>query len=396
MRPYLVGIPAVLLVLAVRPTAPPNEHASFVTTLGRDTVVIESFTRTANKLDGDMVVRVPGTVICHYELDLGGSGNITKSVVDVKPVSAANVPARHVTLNYVGDSLRVDVDSAGMHSQFVRAVEKNAYPQFMTGFGSSYGLYSSLGVYEVLFAQLGAKFDSATIPSIDMQSGRTVKRDFVRRSPTAIDADYFRIAWTHLTLDDSGHIVSADADQTTEKTKTQRTAYIDPQKVAKQFASDDKSGKGLGIASPSVTEKATLGGKLVVVLYSSPRRRNRTILGNVVPFGQVWRTGANQATVLVTDDGLDIGGTSIPGGSYSLWTEPKKDGSVDLIVNGQYGQWGTNYDSTRNVARVPMKASTASSPQENFTINITPTNGNGGEMKIAWDTFMWTVPITMK
>lgn len=395
MRPFLVSLPLVL-VLSVRPKAPANEQASFVTTLGRDTVVIESFTRTANKLDGDMVVRVPGTVLCHYELDLGSGGAITKSVVDVKPVSAPNVPARHVTLTYVGDSLRADIDSAGVHSQFVRAVEKNAYPQFMTGFGSSYGLYSSLGVYEVLFAQLGEKFDSVTIPSIDMQSGRTVKRDFVRRAPTTIDADYFRIAWTHLTLDDSGHIVSADADQTTEKTKTQRTAYIDPQKVAKQFASEDKSGKGIGIASPSVTEKATLGGKLVVVLYSSPRRRNRTILGNVVPYGHVWRTGANQATVLVTDDGFDVGGTSLPGGSYSLWTEPKKDGSVDLIVNGQYGQWGTNYDSTRNVARVPMKASTTSSPQENFTINIAPTNGNSGEMKIAWDTFVWTVPITMK
>jgi len=300
-----------------------------------------------------------------------------------------------VTLTYAGDSLRVDIDSAGVHSQFVRAVPKDAYPQFMTGFGSSYGLYSSLGVYEVLLTQLG-KFDSVTIPSIDMQSGRTVKRDFVRRSPTTVDADYFRIAWTHLTLDNSGRIVSADANETTEKTKTQRTAYIDPQKVAKQFASEDKSGQGIGIASPSVTEKATLGGKLVVVLYSSPRRRNRTILGNVVPYGQVWRTGANQATVLVTDEAFDLGGTSIPGGSYSLWTEPKKDGGVDLIVNGQYGQWGTNYDSTRNVARVPMKASTVSSPQENFTITITPTNGSSGDLKIAWDTFIWTVPITMK
>ncbi|HSC30533.1 MAG TPA: DUF2911 domain-containing protein, partial [Gemmatimonadaceae bacterium] len=154
--------------------------------------------------------------------------------------------------------------------------------------------------------------------------------------------------------------------------------------------------KGLGIASPSVTEKATLGGKLVVVLYSSPRRRNRTILGTVVPYDQVWRTGANQATVLVTDDAFDIGGASVPGGSYSLWTAPKKDGSVDLIVNGQYGQWGTNYDSSRNVARVPMKVARASTPQENFSITIAPTNGSGGELKIAWDTFVWTVPITMK
>jgi len=394
MRPLLVSLP-VVVALAVRAAAPAPEQASFVTTLGRDTVVVESFTRTAAKLDGEMVVRVPGTVLCHYEVDLGNGGTVTKSVVDVKPVSAPGVPARHVTLTYVGDSLRVDIDSAGVHSQFVRVVPKDAYPQFMTGFGSSYGLYSSLGVYEVLLAQLG-KFDSVTIPSIDMQSGRTVKRDFVRRSPTTVDADYFRIAWTHLTLDDSGRIVSADANETTEKTKTQRIAYIDPQKVAKQFASEDKSGKGIGIASPSVTEKATLGGKLVVVLYSSPRRRNRTILGNVVPYGQVWRTGANQATVLVTDDAFDLGGTSIPGGSYSLWTEPKKDGGVDLIVNGQYSQWGTNYDSTRNVARVPMKVSTVSSPQENFTITITPTNGSVGDLKIAWDTFIWTVPITMK
>lgn len=394
MRAYLVGIP-VLLALTARSTPPADERASFVTTLGRDTVVIESFTRSATRLVGDIVVRVPNTVLCHYELDLGNNGNVTRSMLDVKPLTG-NAAEKKVTLDYAGDSVRVDVDSAGQHDKSTRQVAKDAYPQFMTGFGSSYGLYSSLGVYEVLLAQLGAKFDSVTIPSIDMQSGRTVKRDFVQRSPTRVDADYFRIAFTHLTLGDSGQILSADASETTEKTQTHRTAYMDPQKVAKQFVSDDKSGKGIGVASPSVTEKATLGGKLVVVLYSSPRRRNRTILGTVVPYDQVWRTGANQATTVVTDDAFDIGGTSIPGGSYSLWTEPKKDGSVDLIINGQYGQWGTNYDSTRNVARVPMKVSTAPSPQENFSINLTPTTGSSGELKIAWDTFIWTVPITMK
>lgn len=394
MRASLVSI-ALLLPLTARFAAPANEQASFVTTLGRDTVVVESFTRTAQRLIGDIVVRVPSTMLCHYELDLGSAGNVTRSVLDVKPVGT-NGPERRVTLDYVGDSLRIDADSAGQHEKVTRAVEKNAYPQFMTGFGSSYGLYSSLGVYEVLLAQLGANFDSVTIPSIDMQSGRTVKRDFVKRSPTKVDADYFRIAWTHLTLGDSGQIVSADASETTEKTQTQRTAYIDPQKVAKQFASDDKNGKGLGVASPSVTEKATLGGKLVVMLYSSPRKRKRTILGTVVPYDQVWRTGANQSTTLVTDAGFDLGGTSFPAGSYSVWTLPKKDGSVDLIINGQYGQWGTDYDKSRDVARVPMKVSTASKPQENFTIDITPTNGNSGEIKIAWDTFVWTVPITMK
>lgn len=393
MRAFLVGIPVLLALTLSSP--PVGEQASFVTTLGRDTVVIESFTRSPTRLVGDIVVRVPNTVLCHYELDLGTTGSVTKSVLDVKPLTG-NAPERKVTLEYNGDQLSVDVDSAGQHNKTTRQVPKDAYPQFMTGFGSSYGLYSSLGVYEVLLAQLGTKFDSVSFPSIDMQSGRTVKRDFVQRSPTRVDADYFRIAFTHLTLGDSGQIVSADASETTEKTQTHRTAYMDPQKVAKQFVSDDKGGKGIGVASPSVTEKATLGGKLVVMLYSSPRRRNRTILGTVVPYGQVWRTGANQSTTLVTDDGFDIGGTSFGGGSYSVWTEPKKDGSVDLIINGQSGQWGTNYDSTRDVGRVPMKVSTASTPQENFSITITPTTGNSGEIKIAWDTFIWTVPITMK
>ncbi|HSC32668.1 MAG TPA: hypothetical protein VLD17_13110, partial [Gemmatimonadaceae bacterium] len=73
MRPLLVGIP-LFVAWFVRPTTPANEQATFVTTLGRDTVVIESFTRTATKLTGDMVVRVPGTVLCHYELDLGSGG----------------------------------------------------------------------------------------------------------------------------------------------------------------------------------------------------------------------------------------------------------------------------------------------------------------------------------
>ena len=372
-----------------------DERASFVTTLGRDTVAIESFTRTAAHLEGDIVVRVPSTVLCHYALDLTPNGSVSKSVLDVKPLGDTKVPERHVTLAINGDSLRVDVDSSGQRQKSGRVLEKGAFPQFMTGFGSSYGLYSSLGVYEVLLAHLGASFDSVTIPSINMATGRTVVRQFVRRSPTLVDADYFRIAWTHLTLDASGQITSADAMETTEKTQTHRTDYIDAQQAAKRFVAADKAGKGIGTASPSAVAKGTVGGQLVVAAYSSPRRRNRTILGTVVPYDKVWRTGANEATTLFSDHALVIGGATIPGGTYSLWTLPKQDGTVQLIINGQHGQWGTDYDASRDVARVPMQVTKAAAPQDDFAIAIDG-SGSTGALRISWDTFVWTAPIALK
>jgi hypothetical protein len=210
-----------------------------------------------------------------------------------------------------------------------------------------------------------------------------------------VDADYFRIAFTHLTLDASGQIVSADASATTEKTQSHRTDYIDVPQAAKQFVAADKSGKGIGVASPSAVAKGTIGGEQVVVTYSSPRRRNRTILGTVVPYDHVWRTGANEATLLFTDHALDIAGTTIPAGTYSLWTLPKPDGSVQLIINGQHGQWGTDYDASRDVAKVPMQVSKAASPQDDFSIAVTG-SGSAGEMRMAWDTFVWSVPIVVK
>ena len=220
-------------------------------------------------------------------------------------------------------------------------------------------------------------------------------RQFVRRSPTLLDADYFRIAWTHLALDASDQIVSADASETTEKTRSVRTGYIDVPAAAKQFVAADKAGKGVGIASPSAVARGTVGGELIVAAYSSPRRRNRPVLGTVVPYDKVWRTGANEATTLFFDRALEIGGASIPAGTYSLWTLPKRDGTVQLIINAQHGQWGTDYDASRDVARVPMKAAIAAAPQDDFTIAIAG-SGSPGELRIAWDTFVWTVPITVK
>ena len=392
----IMNVSFAALVAAQLASTPADDKGSWVTTLGRDTVAVESVARTGNRVAGDIVVRIPSTVRLHYEVELRADGSVARSTLDTDPMGAKDIPSNHVVFDFDADSVRSTVESAGQKRKVTRAMPKGTVPMFMTGFGASYGLYSSLGLYELLLARTKpAPNDTLKIPAIDIATGAMSKRAFLARSATQVDVDYFGILWTHLTMDASGRITGADARATTEQTQSQRTAFVDIAAIAKSFASADHSGKGVGPASPNLIEKGSLGGQLVVVTYGSPRRRGRTVLGAVVPYDQVWRTGANEATVLMSDKNMTIGGAPVPAGAYSLWTIPKADGTVQLIINKQHGQWGTSYDPAQDLVRVPMKSSTAPSPQENFAINLAGT-GDAGELRMSWDAFMWSVPISVK
>jgi DUF2911 family protein len=376
--------------------APADEKTSFITTLGRDTVVVETVGRTGNRVTGDIVVRVPATVRVHYDVELRADGSVARSSYESDPMGAKNMVGRRLTLDFDGDSVRATIDSAGQSRKVVRPMPKGVVPMLMTGFGASYGLYSAMGLYELLLERTKPSGnDTLIVPAIDIANGAISKRKFLARSGSQIDVDYFGFLWTHLTVDPGGRITAADARETTEQTQTQRAAAVDIGALAKSFASADRSGKGVGAASPNLIAKGAIGGQPVVVSYGSPRRRGRVILGAVVPYDKVWRTGANEATVLTFDRDMTIGGAEVPAGAYSLWTIPKPDGTVQLIINRQHGQWGTNYDPAQDLVRVPMKASTAPAPQENFTIDI-PSSGSAGELRISWDVFVWSVPIALK
>ncbi|MEO7039301.1 MAG: DUF2911 domain-containing protein [Gemmatimonadaceae bacterium] len=387
---------AVVAALNFAPTSAVDGKSGWITTLGRDTVAVESAVRAGNRVTGDIVVRVPNTVRLHYDVELRTDGSVARSTVDTDPMGAKNMAARHIVLDFDADSVHASIDSGGTKHKVARALPKGAIPTFMTGFGASYGLYSSMALYELALQHTRpAVNDTLAVPGVDIATGALARRRFIARSATLIDVDYFGILWTHLTVDASGNITAADARSTTEQTETQRTAYLDPAVFAKSFAQADHSGKGVGLASPNQIEKGTIGGETIIVAYGSPRRRGRTILGTVVPYDRVWRTGANEATTIVFDKDLVIGGSPVPAGAYSLWTIPKADGTVQLIINREHGQWGTEYDPDKDLVHVPMQASTAPSPQENFAINITNA-GNAGALRISWDAFVWSVPITAK
>jgi hypothetical protein len=372
--------------------SPAGDSAGFVTVLGRDTIALESFSRSATRLQGDIVLRVPGTVHFRYTLDLNVEGTVSRSVVELRPLGAPSLVGRRVTLDFVGDSVRVAIDSAGTTQRVTYAARAGTVPLLTTGFDSSFGIYASFGMYELLFSLPSFRLtDTTTVPVIGALSARVGTKRFARRSASQVDADFFGIAWTHLAVDDGGHIVGADASATTEKTRTLRTGPIDVARAAKGFAARDRAGKGIGIASPPDSVRTTFGAAHLAIDYSSPRRRERTILGGVVPYGQVWRTGANAATTLWIDRPVTIGTTVVPAGGYSLWTLPTTTG-VELIINRQHGQWGTEYDPSQDLARISMLVSAESMPEENFTIAVS-VQGDTGDLLIQWDRFVWRVAV---
>ena len=133
-------------------------------------------------------------------------------------------------------------------------------------------------------------------------------------------------------------------------------------------------------------------GKTVTIQYSRPSMRGRKIFGGLVPYGQVWRTGANAATSLKTDVDLTIGGASVPAGSYTLYTLPGMK-SWKLIINKQTGQWGTEYSEGQDLARVDMKVSQASSGMETFTISLNKTSATSATLKLDWENTIASVEV---
>ena len=133
--------------------------------------------------------------------------------------------------------------------------------------------------------------------------------------------------------------------------------------------------------------------KTVTIDYSAPSMRGRKIMGELVPYGQVWRTGANQATTLTTNADLMLGTLHVPAGTYTLFTIPGEK-EWTLIVSKKTGQWGTQYSEADDLGRVPMKVGSAKSATEQLTYAIDDTP-SGGTLRIDWGTTSASVPFTV-
>ena len=148
--------------------------------------------------------------------------------------------------------------------------------------------------------------------------------------------------------------------------------------------------------SPPESVTCTLAsGKTIKVDYSSPRAKGRKIYGSLVPYGLVWRAGANEATTFHTDVDLTADGKKIPAGDYTIFTIPNAD-KWTLVISKKTGEWGTDYPGESNdLARVDMKVSALSAPMEDFTISFVQ-SGKSCTMQMDWESTRASIDLAAK
>ena len=146
--------------------------------------------------------------------------------------------------------------------------------------------------------------------------------------------------------------------------------------------------------SPPASVAATIAGKKITVEYYAPSMHGRKVMGGLVPFGEVWCTGANWATKITSEAPLQMGSLKLPAGSYSIWTLPNAN-EWTLIINKRTGQFHEDYDSSTDFGRTRMNFKTLASPVETFKIELRSDGSNQGTLALDWETTEASIPFTV-
>jgi Protein of unknown function (DUF2911) len=371
------------------PTTPAVASTTLLTRLGADTLAVEQFTRTATHMEGMLVSRIPSTRVSRYSVDLGPNGLPTRADYSVRKGDGTPLPGelQSLSVRYSQDSVHlVGHRSAGDTTRAIAA--RGEILPYAT---------NSYGLYELAFARLlAAGRDSIQFSLVPLVlQVRTVTPLAVK----LIGKDSARIDFFGNPLyarhDGRGGIQLIDGSKTTVKVRVDRVAEADLQAIGRLWAVADDANSPMGQASTRDTINATVGRAHVWIDYGRPALRGRDVwVSNTVLGDTLWRTGANAATQLRSDVDLVIGGAAVPAGTYTLWTAVGA-GGYRLVVNRQFGQWGTVYDSKRDLVRVPLRESSVAQPVERFTIGLEP-QGATGLLTFTWGTKQLSVPISAK
>ena len=381
--PARTALAALALSLAAAPAAA-QESGAFIVRLGRDTVVVDQFTRTGSRIEGTLVGRTPRTSVRTYTATLRSDGSIERVQITTRP--EPGTPPQTVTITTGADSAEWRI-ARGDSVQSARvAAGVDAYPW----------VFNAWALAEPLIAAARARgVDSAAVPTVSAGARQTRPVSIIRHGA---DSVLIRSGngVTRARVDARGRVLGAHSPESTFKADVERVASADANAIAAAWAARDQAGEQMGSLSPRDSVAADINGADVSVAYGRPSMRGRRIMGQVVPYGQVWRTGANEATHFRTDRDLMFGETRVPAGSYTLWTVPGPEGWT-VIFNRQTGQWGTVYDPAQDLARFPASADRApGAPVEQFTMRFEASEcGDGGALQMVWENTRVSVPFTV-
>ncbi len=389
------------ILLACGDSTPP-EHYGFVAVLGNDTVAVERITRSPRELVVDGVDQWPFVRKRHTEFKLASDGKIRHMVMDIRTPNAPT-PAergRRVTADFSDKTVAISIqDSSGVRDT-----------SFNTG-GAITVPHASM-MYSVIELEIAAALRQAAseglhagdsvmfrqfYPDRDVGPSFVLHRGYVHPlGDGKVDLRHDWLAGTGtVQVDSSGRMLAYSGMRSTYKVSVTRTATApDVEAIGDRLAAAERR-TGPRQLSVRDTARATIGPVSLTVDYGRPLARGRTLLGNVISYDRIWRTGANAATQFTTSAPITLAGLPLPAGTYTLWTVPHP-GSADLIVNRQTGQWGTQYSRARDLGRARMTSDSTDAPLEQFTISIDARDARHGTLAMAWGPFRWTAPIVVQ
>jgi len=393
------SISTVLSLLACN-TAPTQRYG-FVTMLGSDTISVESVSRQGNTLTSDEVDRFPRVEVRHTVVDLNDNGSILHLLMDIQtPSEPPGQRNRKVIAEVANNKVHLSkIDSTGTVNR-----------DFPTG-GSIVVAHvqQMYSLYELYFAAaLKQAAASKLAPGTPVQMRQFyIDREFDRfplghatvtlRGGGKAEVTHDWLSGTGEAMMDSGYnMLSYSGARTTYKVQVTRLAAPpDVKGIAGRFETNEIEGGSVKSLSVRDTTSGQIGNATFTVDYGRPLLRGRTLLGDVIPYDYVWRTGANAATQFTTSAPIKLAGMQVPAGKYTLFTVPHASG-VDLIINKQTGQWGTEYNRSLDLATARMKSEVPSTPVEKFTISIIPGDNQHGSLVLEWGSFRWIAPIEVQ
>ena len=396
MRKTVLTLLAALLLPAALPGAALSqspEQGGFITRMGSDTLAVERFTRSGGQLEGEVVSLVPMARTVKYKATLNPDATISRFEVTGEPAEPSASGLRtSAEVRFVGDSVETVATRGDSTQRFSLAVGPGALPI----------LPFTYAMYEQLLLRLAhSGRDSISVATIAPGTRQPFGFTVVRRGAQTVDVDFVPVPGfypggqpAHLRVDGQGRLLALDGSDSPLKVMVERVNDVDISAYRRQFAAREKAKGPMGQLSSRDTLRVKVGKANLTVDYGRPQRRGREIFGNVVPWNQIWRLGANAATGFTTDADLLMGGVAIPKGSYTLFMLPSPEGGK-LILNSQTGQWGTMYDPRQDFARVDLTSERLSQTVEPFTIAIEP-RGDGGVLRLRWDRTQFSVPFTVR
>ena len=369
------------LIVALGAAPLQAQPASLVYRLGKDTVAIEQYTRTAKSLTGEMVQRSGAAVVrVQYDVTIGGDGRPAAATIRRLQADGTAIPNAPTETR-----LRVGADSVTREIVWPDSVQRRAFAAQKALLNFPVFVYGPVELLASIRRAGGATDSVAAL-------GATGNLGFTGITPIGGDSIRLRGGTYAMVMrfDANGRLLLVDGALTTNKAyATRGTGGTDLAAIARTM-------KPTGVLSARDVARGAFGpGGMVLVDYGRPLVRERSVWGGLlVPFDSVWRAGANDATHLFTTRTLTMGSLVVPNGMYSLWVQHTRNGTF-LIVNKGTGQWGTAYDPSQDLGRVAMLVGPAPSHVEELTYTVRALGANRGAIELAWGASVAAVPFTV-